>query len=145
MSQLGSAGVGKLFLFVAVLYICSALAEKLVPFYFSKLVDVLSSGSGYEAIKDSILYYVVMIVLAGIAAMALDLGGMTASDVYFCPKVYKQLGLDTFDYLNHHSVEYFADNQAGALANNQREIMDTSYFYSGMLYFLVGLRGIVVS
>ena len=135
----------KLFLFVAALYIGSALAEKLVPFYFSKLVDVLSSGSEYETIKESIVYYVVMIILAGIAAMTLDLGGMTASDVYFCPKVYKQLGLDTFDYLNHHSVEYFADNQAGALANNQREIMDTSYFYSGMLYFLVGLSGIVIS
>lgn len=134
-----------LFLLIALMYIGSALAEKLVPFYFSKLVDLFSGGAQYEVIKDSIFYYVVMIVLTGICAVALDLGGMTASDVYFCPKVYKQLGLDTFDYLNHHSIEYFADNQAGALANNQREIMDTSYFYSGMLYFLVGLSGIVVS
>ena len=135
----------KLFLFVAVLYIGSALAEKLVPYYFSKLVDLFSGEAQYEAIKGSIFYYMVMIVLAGIGAVALDLAGMTTSDVYFCPKVYKQLGLDTFDYLNHHSVEYFADNQAGALANNQREIMDTSHFYSGMLYFLVGLSGIVIS
>ena len=134
-----------LFLLIALMYIGSALAEKLVPYYFSKLVDLFSGGAQYEVIKDSIFYYVVMIVLTGICAVALDLGGMTASDVYFCPKVYKQLGLDTFDYLNHHSIEYFADNQAGALANNQREIMDTSYFYSGMLYFLVGLSGIVVS
>lgn len=134
-----------LFLLIALMYIASALAEKLVPYYFSKLVDLFSGGAQYEVIKDSIFYYVVMIVLSGICAVALDLGGMTASDVYFCPKVYKQLGLDTFDYLNHHSIEYFADNQAGALANNQREIMDTSYFYSGMLYFLVGLSGIVVS
>lgn len=135
----------KLFLFVAVLYIGSALAEKLVPYYFSKLVDLFSGEAQYEAIKGSIFYYMVMIVLAGIGAVALDLAGMTTSDVYFCPRVYKQIGLDTFDYLNHHSVEYFADNQAGALANNQREIMDTSYFYSGMLYFLVGLSGIVIS
>ena len=135
----------KLFLFVAVLYIGSALAEKLVPYYFSKLVDLFSGEAQYEAIKGSIFYYMVMIVLAGIGAVALDLAGMTTSDVYFCPRVYKQIGLDTFDYLNHHSVEYFADNQAGALANNQREIMETSYFYSGMLYFLVGLSGIVIS
>ena len=135
----------QLFLFVAVLYIGSALAEKLVPYYFSKLVDLFSGEAQYEAIKGSIFYYMVMIVLAGIGAVALDLAGMTTSDVYFCPRVYKQIGLDTFDYLNHHSVEYFADNQAGALANNQREIMDTSYFYSGMLYFLVGLSGIVIS
>ena len=135
----------KLFLLIALMYIGSALAEKLVPYYFSKLVDLFSDGAQYDAIKGSIFYYMVMIVLAGIGAVALDLGGMTAADVYFCPKVYKQLGLDTFDYLNHHSVEYFADNQAGALANNQREIMDTSHFYSGMLYFLVGLSGIVIS
>ena len=135
----------KLFLLIALMYIGSALAEKLVPFYFSKLVDLFSDGAQYDAIKDSIFYYVVMIVLSGIAAMALDLGGMTASDIYFCPKVYKQLGLDTFDYLNHHSIEYFADNQAGALANNQREIMDTSYFYSGMLYFLVGISSVGIA
>lgn len=134
-----------LFLLIALMYIGSALAEKLVPYYFSKLVDLFSGGVQYEVIKDSIFYYVVMIVFAGIAAMALDLGGMTASDVYFCPKVYKQLGLDTFDYLNHHSIEYFADNQAGALANNQREIMDTSYFYSGMLYFLLGISSVVIA
>ncbi len=135
----------KLFLLIALMYIGSALAEKLVPFYFSKLVDLFSDGAQYDAIKDSIFYYIVMIVLSGIAAMALDLGGMTASDIYFCPKVYKQLGLDTFDYLNHHSIEYFADNQAGALANNQREIMDTSYFYSGMLYFLVGISSVGIA
>ena len=134
-----------LFLLIALMYIASALVEKLVPYYFSKLVDLFSGGAQYEVIKDSIFYYVVMIVLSGICAVALDLGGMTASDVYFCPKVYKQLGLDTFDYLNHHSVEYFADNQAGALANNQREIMDTSYFYSGMLYFLVGISSVVIA
>lgn len=134
-----------LFLLIAVLYIGSSLAEKLVPYYFSKLVDLFSGEAQYEAIKGSIFYYVVMIIFSGIAAKALDLAGITTSDVYFCPRVYKQIGLDTFDYLNHHSIEYFADNQAGALANNQQEITNTSYFYSGMLYFLVGLSGIVIS
>lgn len=110
-----------LFLLIALMYIASALAEKLVPYYFSKLVDLFSGGAQYEIIKDSIFYYVVMIIFAGIAAMALDLAGMTTSDVYFCPRVYKQIGLDTFDYLNHHSVEYFADNQAGALTEAKKQ------------------------
>ena len=71
----------KLFLFVAVLYIGSALAEKLVPYYFSKLVDLFSGEAQYEAIKGSIFYYMVMIVLAGIGAVALDLAGITRLNI----------------------------------------------------------------
>lgn len=126
-----------LFLLIVFSLLVSIAAEKLSPYWFSKLVGLFGDGVQFSDIKRSFIFFFVLMIVCKILAKVFVFIKDYFTKVCFEPLVFQQLNADLFLYLSQHSVKFFADNMAGALANKSYALATTTAdFYGASLYYI---------
>lgn len=126
-----------LFFLIVFSLLASIATEKLSPYCFSKLVGLFGSDVQFSDIKRSFIFFFVLMVVCKILAKAFVFIKDYFTKVRFEPLVFQQLNNDLFLYLSKHSVKFFANNMAGALANKSYALAATTAdFYGASLYYI---------
>lgn len=126
-----------LFCLIILSMLAGVATGKLAPYYFSKLVNLFGFDTDFSAIKSQFLLYFLLLITCTILKDVMNFLTSYLTDVRFQPKVYQQMNLDLFLYLSHHSVNFFANNMAGALANKSNLLATSaSGFYISAIYYL---------
>lgn len=118
---------------------CGALSivlAKLSPYFFSKMIALFEKGKPFEQISHAFWGFLTAVLVATILSKTLETVFSCLAEIKLCPKIYKQISLDCFNYINGHSVSYFADNMAGALAQKGNSLAQNAGFYISLLYYL---------
>ena len=134
----------KIFLPLAICGILSVVLEKMAPYLFSQMVALFGEGISFSDIENKLWFLLTGMVLATIFAKVLSNVFHYLSAVRFRAIVYKQMSLDCFRYINGHSVSYFADNMAGALAQKSEQLAGNASFYSALFYYLSDIVQLIV-
>ena len=116
--------------------IIAVLAGKSVPWVFAKMVACFEKGLPFAEIASTIWILLAALVLAGVVSALCEAGANVLVEVFLRPKVYQQMSHDCFEHINGHSLAYFADNMAGALAQKSNSLSDCSTFYPAIFYYL---------
>ena len=126
-----------LFALIVFFLLAGILADKLVPYAFSKLVGLFGADVSFADIKTSFILCFILMILCKILAEVFGFLKDYFTKVKFEPLVFQQLNADLFLYLSRHSVNFFANNMAGALANKSYALAGTTAdFYGASLYYI---------
>ena len=113
------------------------LVDRLVPYSFSKLVGLFGNDVQFGDIKKSFICFFILMILFKILTELFDFLKEYFVKVKFEPLVFQQLNADLFLYLSRHSVNFFANNMAGALANKSYALAGTTAdFYGASIYYI---------
>jgi len=133
-----------LFGLIVISLLTSIIAGKLAPYYFSKLVGLFKPGVNFEMIKITFFVFFVLMIFCTILRNLCQFAKDHLIKVRFEPLVFRQLSSDLFLYLSKHSVNFFANNMAGALANKSYALAGTTAdFYGASLYYLFSVGELV--
>ena len=92
----------------------AAVSNAIVPLYFKKFFDILTSGGAKDVIVNSLIGVLILILVIELIQWSFwRLATFTA--VYFQTKVMADLAVTCFEYLHKHSFTYFNDNFVGSL------------------------------
>lgn len=128
----------KLFLFIVFSMMMVIAANKLAPYYFSKLVGLFGEEVTFSAIKGKFILFLILMTVCTIFGSLADSLYQFLTAVRLEPKIFKQMSSDLFLYLSKHSVQFFADNMAGALANKSNALAENaSGSYASFLFYLI--------
>lgn len=126
-----------LFFLIVFSLLVSIGAEKLSPYYFSKLVGLFSADVQFQDIKKTFIFFFILMILCKVLEKVFVFIKDYFIKVRFEPLVFQQLNADLFLYLSKHSVKFFSNNMAGALANKSYALADTTAdFYGAALYYI---------
>lgn len=126
-----------LFSLIIFFLLASIITDKMVPYTFSKLVGLFGEGVIFADIKSSFIICFIVMILCKILAEIFIFLKDYFTKVRFEPLVFQQLNADLFLYLSRHSVNFFANNMAGALANKSYALAGTTAdFYGASLYYI---------
>lgn len=126
-----------LFLLIILAMILSIGAQKLVPYYFSKLTGLFGEGVDFSDIKTNFMCFLGLMAACAVLGHLLDFALEFLISVRLEPKIFKQMSSDLFLYLSKHSVQFFADNMAGALASKSNTLTENAAgSYVPFLYYL---------
>ena len=126
-----------LFFLIAFLLTAGIGIGKLAPFFFSKLVGLFGPDVSFDDIKNKFIFFFLLMVACTVFSNLFSFIKEYLIKVRFEPLVFKQLSADLFLYLSKHSVTFFANNMAGALANKSYALASTTAdFYGASLYYL---------
>jgi len=133
-----------LFALIVFFLLAGILADKLVPYAFSKLVGLFGTDVSFADIKTSFILCFILMILCKILAEVFGFLKDYFIKVKFEPLVFQQLNADLFLYLSKHSVNFFANNMAGALANKSYALASTTAdFYGASLYYIFSVLQLV--
>ena len=133
-----------LFALIVFFLLAGILADKLVPYAFSKLVGLFGTDVSFADIKTSFILCFILMILCKILAEVFGFLKDYFTKVKFEPLVFQQLNADLFLYLSKHSVNFFANNMAGALANKSYALASTTAdFYGASLYYIFSVLQLV--
>jgi len=116
----------KLFLLIILTMLAGIAADKLAPYYFSKLVGLFGKGVEFADIKEKFILFLALMAACTIFECVLNNLYLFLTDIRLQPKIYTQMSSDLFLYLSRHSVQFFADNMAGALANKSNTLAENA-------------------
>ena len=98
--------------------------EKLSPYYFSKIIDVLSKNiEQKEALLEPLKHYFCMFVIVCVAYNVMRRLGM-----YLAQKILADIGIaakeEALDYVLEHSVKFLTDTPSGSIGAKINELSD---------------------
>ncbi len=135
-------------LIFAIIVACSfasIVLGKLTPYYFSRLVGLFGNDTDFADIKNKVWLFLGLVIGLQILSSICSLIHNWLMEVKFRPTTYKQMQLDLFKYLNGHSVAFFADNMAGALATKANELaMGGATLFVGLVFYANGWLSLIV-
>ncbi|MFI3242338.1 MAG: ABC transporter ATP-binding protein [Alphaproteobacteria bacterium] len=119
--------------------------SKLSPFLFSRITGLFNNDATFDNIKSKLFLFLTLFVLAEICQRIVYYFGRKAADTKLGPKIYKEVSSDLFLYLQGHSLEYFANNMAGKLADKIKGAADAStHIYVTSMYFIKWILDFVI-
>jgi len=127
----------KLFSLIVFFLLANIIMDKLVPYSFSKLTGLFGEDVQFADIRKSFICFFILMILFKILAELFSFLKDYFVKVRFEPTVFEQLNADLFLYLSRHSVNFFANNMAGALANKSYALAGTTAdFYGASIYYI---------
>ena len=126
----------KLFFSICACGIFSVIFNKLAPYFFSKMVALFGEGVAFADISRPLWLLLAGVLVATVFSKLLEILFSLLGEVKLRPRIYKQINLDCFSYVNGHSVAFFSDNMAGSLAQKGNELAHNAGFYIPLLYYL---------
>ena len=138
----------KNWLLCSIILLCcfgSAALNRSVPYLCSRLVTLFSQSTEFSIIKSDMYLLLSAILGATILVQLFQSAFLILTETIFRPKVYQQIGEDSFRYINNHSLKYFSDNLAGAIADKCCELSMAAWFYISAGYYLVDIFKVLVT
>lgn len=101
-------------IFILTSVIGASLMNAVIPLYFKKLFNIISTSSPQDNIINSLIY--ILIIIAGLEFLQWIFWRIaTFTNSYYQPKVMADLANYCFAYLHKHSSSYFNNNFVGSL------------------------------
>ncbi len=110
------------------LLVCSleVAAEKMAPLFFSKITGLFIDGAEYESIKGKLFLLLLLYIAMELLTRLFYYISKNIIDIRLAPKLAKDIAQDLFLYLHSHSIEYFANNMPGKLADKLKGAAEIS-------------------
>lgn len=134
------------FALIVFFLLANIVVDRLVPYSFSKLVGLFGADVQFADIKKSFICLFILMILFKILTELFGFLKDYLVKVKFEPRVFQQLNADLFLYLSRHSVNFFANNMAGALANKSYALAATTAdFYGASIYYIFSVLELLVT
>lgn len=133
-----------LFFTICACCVIMVLSGKLSPWFFSQMVGLFGENVKFADIADSVWWLLAGVVGTTLLAKILFVLFNLLTELVLRPRVFEQMSKDCFQYINGHSLSFFADNMAGALAQKSNALSDCSTFYQSVLYYLTDVFRLIV-
>ena len=133
-----------LFFTICACCVVNVISGKLSPWFFSKMVGLFDENVKFADIADSLWWLLAGVVATTLLAKILFVLFNLLTEMFLSPRVFEQMSRDCFQYINGHSLRFFADNMAGALAQKSNALSDSSSFYQSVLYYLSDIFRLIV-
>ena len=133
-----------LFFTICACCIIMVISQKLSPWFFSKMVGLFGENVKFADIADLVWWLLAGVVATTLLAKILFVLFNLLTELVLRPRVFEQMSKDCFQYINGHSLSFFSDNMAGALAQKSNALSDSSAFYQSVLYYLSDVFRLIV-
>ena len=133
-----------LFFTICACCIIMVISQKLSPWFFSKMVGLFGENVKFADIADLVWWLLAGVVATTLLAKILFVMFNLLTELVLRPRVFEQMSADCFQYINGHSLSFFADNMAGSLAQKSNALSDSSAFYQSVLYYLSDVFRLIV-
>ena len=133
-----------LFFSICASCVVMVISQKLSPWFFSKMVGLFGENVKFADIADSVWWLLAAVVGTTILAKIMFVLFNLLTEVVLRPRIFEQMSADCFQYINGHSLRYFSDNMAGALAQKSNALSDAASFYQTSLYYISDVLRLIV-
>ncbi len=133
-----------LFLSICACCVVNVISSKLSPWFFSKMVGLFGENVTFADIADSVWWLLAAVVGTTLLAKMMFIIFNLLTELVFRPRIFEQMSADCFQYINGHSLRYFSDNMAGALAQKSNALSDAASFYQTSLYYISDVLRLIV-
>jgi ATP-binding cassette subfamily B protein len=120
-----------------------ALNEAIFPYFVKLMVDRTQSLSVGELTIWQAFSLPIMGIIATWVAMEIAMRVAGIVEVYFYPKYRSLMRTEVFEFIKHHSHEYFTSQLAGSIGSKVADIPKSSQYILEHLYWHVGAISMV--
>lgn len=120
--------------------ICTIIAQVMgqsYPYFLAKIYDTVAGKIGKPYYWEEIFHYTIIVSFLGLCKMIFMEGAMFISGI-FIPKSTTIIIRDSFDYVNKHSISFFAKEMTGNISAKVQLLATNSYDFfqvsSGIIY-----------